>query len=750
MTHREDDLIDARLRDVPVPAGIAGRVAPPVLFDDAAIDRLLVRVNLPVGLEDRVRRATASMRAGVTLPLPGEPQSVRQTGPQGYGGGRPASSVRRMRLWSAAMDLLADGGAVAAALSIVTLMFFAGTELSRRLAAPAQVERRVAVRTAAAVTPPASVSPSTQVVEAGVRSGEQASGGSQARAARAPSAPADGVAAVGSGGVPDVARPVAARDAGVEVRAAPAFPLTPAPDREGGASGIRTVFLPTAGRQVPRVPGFDIAFEMAHGESPFVDPSLSATLAVDHPPLSLRTDSFDTLCESARREGGKAGRRPRRGGMPMVRAEEILAALPAAPETDASSGAEVRLSINAVRSLRVVPTSLLVEVCATAPSLAGGGVAAAQADPLDAMLLLDQSAGPFASLSWQWLCRGLDRVISQMRPADRLSLIVCGERPRLVALRADAASLAALLPELTREAVARSADFDAAFRLATAVGRREGRPDRLVVAAHADSLERCRQEGRAALSAWLAELAADASVPAARTPEFVLVDPQEPRPAGGSAALAVGRIPADPVAIGRAMVARVFGRPTLLATGCRLDVAFDPAHVGSYRIVGHRQSAADAVADGEPRSIELHFGETARVVYEVIRRPGDAAAHGADLMSATLTWTPADSGLGGLDAERHIRAVLADGAALATEHARSSTADVRAGLPSPQGCELLLAVALGELAGASVHAEPWRQSAAGIAGLATRWRARGDVTPLGGLLIDCLENQGVFTDAASR
>jgi hypothetical protein len=138
------------------------------------------------------------------------------------------------------------------------------------------------------------------------------------------------------------------------------------------------------------------------------------------------------------------------------------------------------------------------------------------------------------------------------------------------------------------------------------------------------------------------------------------------------------------------------------------------------------------------------------VVYEVIRRPGDAAAHGADLMSATLTWTPADSGLGGLDAERHIRAVLADGAALATEHARSSTADVRAGLPSPQGCELLLAVALGELAGASVHAEPWRQSAAGIAGLATRWRARGDVTPLGGLLIDCLENQGVFTDAASR
>jgi hypothetical protein len=41
---------------------------------------------------------------------------------------------------------------------------------------------------------------------------------------------------------------------------------------------------------------------------------------------------------------------------------------------------------------------------------------------------------------------------------------------------------------------------------------------------------------------------------------------------------------ADAVAIGRAMVMRTFGRPTLVATGCRLEVAFDPARVGAYRM----------------------------------------------------------------------------------------------------------------------------------------------------------------------
>ena len=771
MTHSDDHLLDARLRDVPTPAGISGRVAPEALFDDVAIDRLLVMVDLPSGLEDRTRSAMAAMREGSTLPLPTPPKSSRRAGPGGAGGGSHGSPSRRIRLWPAAMDLFADGGAVAAALSIVALMFFAGTELSRRLAPPAGAPQRMADRGASPTrldAPRGSADGRVplRVAEGGSRTGEPATGGSPEIVAgmRPPAGGSPKPPAV----VPEPAslatgdKPHAARPAGdpVEVRAAPAAAAgAGGGDRGGRTGGIRAVFLPKTGRQVPRVPAYDIAFEMTHGESPFIDPSRAAALAVNHPPLSLRTDSFDSLCEAALRDHGRpSGRRLRRGGMPVVRVEDVLAALPSTlrsrlPSTLPStlgnaglSGAGLVLSVDAVRSLRPSPGSLLVEVCATASPLSAASNAAESA-PLDAMLVLDQSSGPSASLSWQWLCRGLGRVIGQMGAADRLSLVVCGERPRLVALRADAATLTALLPELTREPMARFADFDAAFRLIAAVGRREGRPERVVAAAHADSLERCRAEGRAALSEWQAAQAAAPGLPVAPVTEFVLIDPQLPRDAGGStpgaAPVAAGRVAADPITIGRAMLGHVFGRPTLVATGCRLEVAFDPARVGSYRIVGHRQTASDALAAIEPRPIDLHAGETVRVVYEVIRRPGGTPPAAAGVVSATLAWTPAAAGPDGLPPEQKVRRGLADG--------NGAMADgLPAGLPSPHGCEMLLAVALGELTAASVHAEPWRQSAAEMARLVSRWQARGDLTPMGGLLIDCLELQGVVPEAASR
>ena len=755
MNQHEDHLLDARVRDVPVPAGIADRVAPEALFDDAAIDRLLVCVPLPPGLEDRVRQATDAIRAAGPLPLTSAPQLSRETGSSGHRGGLPASFRRRMRLLPAAMDLLADAGAVAAALSIVALMFFAGTELSRRLAsAPVLVQPRLAVSGPLPQQPDSAggntrvqrahplAETAANVADAG---GAAPSGTDLAGGLRLPTEPAtpvtDAAAHVPEAHIPGPKSPAT----NVEVRAAPAAPILAGGDRGAGTAGIRTVVLPLIGRQVPRVPGYDIAFEMAHGESPFVDPSVAAKLAVNRPPLSLRTDSFDCLRDLARPDGGRPiGRRPRRGGSPPVRTEDILAALPAPLEDGGWSGAGPRLglSLTAVRSLRPAPGSMLVEVCATAPSLESGGTAVA---PLDVMLVLDQSAGPFASLSWQWLCRGLSRVIGQMHPADRMSLVVCGERPRLVALRADAATLATLLPELSREPVATAADFDAAFRLVAAVGRREGRSDRIVAAAHADSLERCRKEGRAALSAWQAELAAASTSPAAATTAFVLIDPQESLSAGGSLSptrpLTAGSVAADPVAVGRAMVEQIFGRRTLVATRCRLEVAFDPGRVGTYRIVGHRQTAADALASVDHRGIDLHAGETVRVVYEVVSRPGGNGPLQPGGVSASLVWTPAGAGPDGPYPEQTVRKALPDATA---------RGDLRVGLPSPHGCELLLAVALGELAAASVHAEPWRQSAAGIVALVSRWQARGDVTPIGAQLIDCLENQGIIPDAAGR
>jgi hypothetical protein len=154
----------------------------------------------------------------------------------------------------------------------------------------------------------------------------------------------------------------------------------------------------------------------------------------------------------------------------------------------------------------------------------------------------------------------------------------------------------------------------------------------------------------------------------------------------------------------------VFGRETLVAGRGRLTVDFDPATVAAYRLVGHRQSAVESLADGPPETIDLHVGETARAVYEVAARSATPVK-----VAARFQWTSGDG-------PHEVRAALRGGP------------DATATTPSPHGCELLLAVLLGDEATGSAHAVPRGRAAA--AELIARWRARGDVTPLGSVLAD--------------
>ena len=768
-----DARLDARLRDVPLPPGLAGRVVAAAAFDDAVIDRLLARVSPPAGLGDRVRQACVATRRGLldTPPPHAVPAATRSPWPT-------AALIVGMRwLSSAAADL----GAVAAALAIVAAMFFAGTELSRRMAAPppatarsapddvpaAPQDRRGAPRSGApggpgGAAPSSSGTPAeladdrTVIAATGPRRPAIAATAGAPEPAASAGAPAVPLAAsAGAPAVPPAASAHAPAVAvpEVAVRASPAIADWSASGRAVGAKGMRLVTLPTVSRAVPRAKGFDTVFEMTHGESPFVDPAANPVLAEDRPPLSLRTDAFDALRESAVREASATSRRSRgpsrrgpvAGGLAV---EELLAALPppwsaavgaAGQQRSAAARDSARLMVSGVRSLRPEPGSTLVEICAAPPPPvgypAGGGE---DGRPIDALLVLDHSASGSAPLSWSWQCRGLGRIAAAMGGDDRLSVIVCGERPRLAALRADAAAVRALLAELEAEPAAESADVDAALRLAATVARREGPPRRIVVAARMESLDRCRGEGRAALVAWRA--GADPS-PAAPAVQFIIVDPQEspPDPAlrtdasGGS-----GRVAADAVAVGRAMLAGVTGRATLAATGCRLAVAFDPRVVGAYRVVGYRQTAADAVSPGGPAGVDLHAGEAVRVVYEIVPRQGSGGGT-RDAVTATFTWTPP-----GTDAAERRQA----GWAFDTRGSGGRGSAGRRDLPPPSGCELVLAVACGELASGSPHIEPRRQSLASLASFVARWKARGDVTPAGTILIDALQRLGVAPEQA--
>jgi hypothetical protein len=223
------------------------------------------------------------------------------------------------------------------------------------------------------------------------------------------------------------------------------------------------------------------------------------------------------------------------------------------------------------------------------------------------------------------------------------------------------------------------------------------------------------------VNAWREALVRSGPAADAAAVRFVLVDPAEPA-ARAAAEPGFGRTPAESREISRAVVAGVFGRSTLALRQCRLDVAFDPNVVAAYRLVGHRQSAMESLSPAPVAALDLHTGETARVVYELVPRTANGTA-----LKATLTCRP----VGAAD-EQVVTAAL-------------PLQSVEQGpLPSAHGCELLLAVALGETASASPHAGPRGATVEAIASLATAWRARGDVTAAGTAIMDACSTVGVL------
>jgi hypothetical protein len=665
----DDRDLEQALRGVPIPGGLASRVAA-AAGDAMALDRALRDVTVPDGLPQRIATAPPARRP-------------------------PAPHRGHRRPARAATALVRDALSVAAALAGIWLVAAGGASLSRTLSAP--TPRSVALRSVApraVASRPTPQGPRDAALEA--------------QAADPPGGPRRPLVA---GHDRDVSVP-AARAAGPDRPAAETIAAAPArapetvaiPQVRGAAVGLEAdaaawprsaLRTPRdAWRRVPRSPRYDLLFELTHGEQPFVDPR-AGDLRADVPPLTVQTDTFDRFVAA----------RPRG---PQLRAEHALAAVSPPRDPPATPGS-VAVALHAVGSLRgsAGRPTLIVEVAATA---GGFAVPAAPHDAVRATIVLDRAAGS-EPLAWRWGCRAVAAVADRMQSGDRVTLVVAGPVPRVAIRDATGPDLARVAADLAGLAASPGSDLDAALAVARTATADTARTI-VVVQDGADASGGV--ETRTALGRWQERTASGPGDEAASDPgsvDFVLVDPgtefEPSRPA-----VSFGRTAADAVAIRRALLAGVFGRETLVAGRGRLTVDFDPATVAAYRLVGHRQSAVESLADGHPETIDLHVGETARAVYEVVARSATPVK-----VAARFQWT---SGAG----SHEVRAALRGGP------------DATATTPSPHGCELLLAVSLGDEATGSAHAVPRGRAAA--AELIARWRARGDVTPLGTVLADAV------------
>lgn len=680
-----DPTLDAVLRDVAIPAGLPARLRPEAVFDDRTVDRILGDVPVPAGLAARL------------WPNPVAAQGRSSVRPG------PARHLRPSR-WLRAV--VRDGLAVAVALGVVATMFLAGLQVAEWAQVSESAPGPVRVRSLPAR---AARSIADRAGQPGVRRG----GDDLLAVGRPEQRAADEVDA--RPGISEVSEPTPMPVRPPAVRAAPVpFAAESLPAAAGRFSGMRIVPGASrdavARRSVPGVRGFDLAFEMSHGEAPFVDPSIAPGLAVDRPPLIVATDSFDRVWPLP------AGRR--RAELETMRIEHLLAALSAGGPGGVSAGATVALS--AVRSLRPGRPTYLVEVRIDVPfAMAAADVAGS---PVDATLVLDHSAAPGSLPLWLAACRGLATAATHMSPEDRLTVVVAEPRPRVVAVRAAAEVIRELAIELEAEPPFGIADLDAAVALAREVMAREKSSEQLVVVAHTERAEHCVGAGRAALNRWRQAVSGDDALGTA--PRCLLIGGV---PDGTSAALAgmPGWTLSDPTTLRRRLADTLAARPAAVFENAVVEVTFDPAAISAYRLVGHRQSVPESLSafGRQPTGdsgATIRAGETVRAVYEVVpRRPPRDRLEG---ISATFT---------ARDPAGTVQTVKARNAALDP---------VTGAAPSPASCELLLAVAVGEFPGRSVHAVPKPAVLDGVRDISAAWERRGDMTALGRRLL------GVFDE----
>lgn len=683
-----DAWIDAALRAVEVPPDLAAGLRPERLFDDRTLDRVLVEVAVPAGLSTSVRVPDAVV-------------------PARDGGGRIAAPAWSgpTRRWF--RELARDGMAVALAVGFIVTMFFVGMSLTD-MATRATAEPRLAR------------SPGSRAARGEGRAGsepvEREAVDTTDGGRRGPlDAPPRDIA-------PDLGLVADQRPAAAET--APAVRTAPMPMVDGFDPRGRAVAGPSRGmqivpdddagsmrRNVPRMRGFDLAFEMAHGEQPFVDPSIAPDLAIDRPPLSVASDSFDRvwpLPPGRRRVAALAG----------LRVEHVVAAL--TPDPAPPGVHEPLVSLSAVRSIRPGRPTYLVEVRVDTP--VEGTDVAHPAGRDDVVVVLDHSAGPDAVPLWVAMCRGVAGAAARLGPAARLTVVVAEPRPRRVAIRATAAEIREVCGALEEELPFGSADLDAAVALAEASAADFG-TTRLVVVAESERAERCGGAAATALRRYRAAVARgnDETLAAA---SFLLVSGVSDGADSEGLAAVPGWTLSDPTIVRRRLDAAIVGQPAFVADGARLEVRFDPRAIAAYRLVGHRQTVPESLAAfgqaiGGPVMTTLHGGETVRVVYEVVPR-GEAVGQVAGV-AATLSYRTPDRGP---------RTAAASGAAVG---------EPGAVLPASHHCELLLAVGVGEAGSRSIHAVPQRAAIERLRALSEAWQRRGDVTIVGRRLVSVLD-----------
>ncbi len=363
----------------------------------------------------------------------------------------------------------------------------------------------------------------------------------------------------------------------------------------------------------PRVRGYDLLFQLKHGEHPFAPPS-ARELATSRMPFSFRTASYDLTVGAARE-----------GQLPPadeIRVEDFLAAqdyaLPPAPANRLALHVAVSPSPFEDSGLHLM--QLAVKASAKAPG---------PRRPTRMVAVVDTSSAMLGGARWETILRALAKIADDMRPTDRLTLIGFAERATVLAENATHGDLRAIVSGGGLPQPGGIADLPTAIRAACETARDEqvteaqlvvvitagrGDYDDSVVASVVDSLLQLDTDN----IAW----------------QIISLSPQNSQ-LTDLARRARGEVIAATSAseIRAAILDKLTGQSSLVARGASLKLTFNPQVVTSYRLLGHATTTLTAEA-ANSLEIDLHADQTATAMYELWIKPGETDK----VATAELTW----------------------------------------------------------------------------------------------------------------
>jgi len=372
----------------------------------------------------------------------------------------------------------------------------------------------------------------------------------------------------------------------------------------------------------PRVLGYDLLFQLKHGDHPFVSPSAHKSLQSCQVPLATDSASYQL-----------AWRYIREGQLPPaedVRTEEILAAMDYGFAPPAAGALALRTAAGPAPLGQ--PGLKLLQF-----GVQAGSLQTVTRSPRHLLVAVDLSS----SMRWSGRMDGVRRAIAsladQLGPQDRLTLIGCGDQAEIffdVETRDDLSRVPAALSLLQPRLVA---NLGSGLAMACSAAKpQEGASElKQTLVILTDGAAELYDEASERLSTAAAGTAA-----AGVSVQVVDLSREKfsPRLIVDLAKASRGTVVRAPGAdaIHWALLESLTGQSAIVARAASLKVTFKPEAVAGYRLLGH-----EAVTVTGPQAaalkVDLRAGETATALFEVWLKPGTSE----EVAQAELTWQDA-------------------------------------------------------------------------------------------------------------